>query len=101
MAFLFQTFSKIAAACEIMIDNANSALHHLFPSKIDFCVPIPWKGFLSALFKAIFKDHLVNDLSTKDASPPEKFLTDTVEFFEDHDSTATMALHRKPPFFEW
>jgi hypothetical protein len=45
------------------------------------------------LFDAIFKNDLVNDLSTKDASPSEKFFAYAVEFFEDHDPTATFALH--------
>jgi len=52
------------------------------------------------MLESILQDHLVNDLSTKDASPSEKFFTYTIEFFEDHDPTTTMTLHNKPPIFE-
>jgi hypothetical protein len=60
-----------------------------------------WKGISSSLLKSILKDHLVNDLSAKNASPSEKFFTDTIEFFENHASSTTMTLHNKPPIVEF
>jgi len=51
------------------------------------------RGISALLFKPIIEDHLVNDLSAKDASPAEKLFTDTIEFLEDHCTTASMTLH--------
>jgi hypothetical protein len=51
------------------------------------------KGMSSLLVKAILQDHLINDLSTKDAPPSKKFFTYTVKLLVDHDTTASMALH--------
>jgi len=58
------------------------------------------KGILRFLFEPILQDHLVNDLTAKNASPPEKFLTNAIEFFEYHCSTAPITLHYRPPLFE-
>jgi hypothetical protein len=60
-------------------------------------MPIPWKRISSLLIESILQDHLVNDLSTEDASPSEKLFTNTIEFFEDHGSPTTMTFHNKPP----
>lgn len=49
------------------------------------------------VFQPVLQDHLINDLSAKDAPPPEEFITDAIEFFKNHGSTATMALHSEPP----
>jgi hypothetical protein len=54
-----------------------------------------WKEISSVLLESILQDHLVNDLSAKDASPSEKFFGHPIEFFEDHDPAATMAFHNK------
>jgi hypothetical protein len=59
------------------------------------------KGILRFLFEPILQDDLVNDLAAKDAPPPEKFLTNAVEFFEYHCSSAPIALHHGPPLFEF
>jgi len=58
------------------------------------------KGILRFLFEPILQDDLVNDLAAKNASPPEKFLTNAIEFFEDHCPSTPKALHRRPPLFE-
>jgi len=59
------------------------------------------KGILPSLFESILHDHLVDNLSTENASPSEKLFTYTVEFFEDHGSTTTIALHNnKPPILK-
>jgi len=55
------------------------------------------KGTLRFLFEPILQDDLVNDLAAKNASPSEKFLADAIEFFEDHCSSASIALHHGPP----
>ncbi len=47
----------------------------------------------SLLFKPILQDHLVNNLSTEHAPPPQKFFTDTIEFFEDHNAATSMTFH--------
>jgi hypothetical protein len=101
VAFPLQTFSKITSGGKIMIDDTNPTLHHLSPSKINSNISIPWKGFSSLLIESILQDHLVNDLSTKDASPSEKLFTNTIEFFEDHGSATTMTLHKKPPIVKF
>lgn len=41
----------------------------------------------------ILKDDLVDDLSTDNASPSEKILAISIEFFIDHHPTAAMAPH--------
>jgi len=94
MAFLFKTFSKITAACKIMINDANPAFHSHISFQEKF-IPLPWKEISSILLESILQDHLVNDLSAKDASPSEKFFGHPIEFFEDHDPAATMAFHNK------
>jgi hypothetical protein len=45
------------------------------------------------LVKAIFQDHLINDLPAKDAPPSKKFFTYTVELLVNHNATASMTLH--------
>jgi len=51
------------------------------------------KGMSSLLFKSIFQDDLVNNLSTKYAPPSEKFFTYPIEFFVDHNTTASITFH--------
>jgi hypothetical protein len=41
----------------------------------------------------ILQDHLVNDVSTNNASPPEKFSIFTIEFFINHGTIASVAFH--------
>lgn len=43
--------------------------------------------------KAIFKDHLVDDLSADHTSPPEKMLTISIKFFINHCSPTPHAFH--------
>jgi hypothetical protein len=45
------------------------------------------------LAESILQDDLVNNLSAKDTSPPEKFLSDSVEFFINHCPLATVTFH--------
>jgi len=42
---------------------------------------------------AVLQNHRVNNLSTKDASPSEKFFAVPVEFFVGHGPTAPLASH--------
>jgi hypothetical protein len=51
------------------------------------------KGGLSATHKAIFKDHLVDDLSADHASPSKKMLTISIKFFINHCSPTPHAFH--------
>jgi hypothetical protein len=51
------------------------------------------KGMSALLVKAIFQDHLINDLAAKDAPPSKKFFTYTVELLVNHDTTTSMTLH--------
>jgi hypothetical protein len=55
------------------------------------------KGTLRFLFKSILQNNLVNDFTAENASPSEKFLAKTVEFFEYHYSSTPIALHGRPP----
>ncbi len=41
----------------------------------------------------VFKDDLIDDFAAQNTSPPEKLFTGAVEFFEDHNPSATVALH--------
>jgi len=41
----------------------------------------------------IFQNHLINNLSTEDASPPPKVLVGAEEFFVDHLALTTITLH--------
>ena len=45
----------------------------------------------------VFKNNLVDDLAAQNASPSEELLAGAIELFKDHDPTATMTLHNKPP----
>ncbi len=56
-----------------------------------------WKGILTFLLDSIFHDHFINDLAAKNAPPAEKLFANAVEFFKNHFSAASMALHLKPP----
>ena len=47
---------------------------------------------------AVLQDYRVNNLSTKDASPSEKFFAVPVEFFIGHGPTAPLASHNCLPF---
>jgi len=60
-----------------------------------------WKEILPLLPESILHDHLINDLATENAPPSEKFFADTVEFFENHCPTTSMALHNGPPSLEF
>jgi len=42
---------------------------------------------------AVFQDHRVNNLSTEDASPSEKFFAVPIEFFVGHRPTAPLTSH--------
>jgi hypothetical protein len=42
---------------------------------------------------SIFKDHLVNNLSTVDASPTEEMFLGAIKFFKSHDTVATGTFH--------
>jgi hypothetical protein len=67
---------------------------------MEFIQVVFGKGILRFLFEPILQNDLVNDLAAKNAPPPEKFLTNAIEFFEDHCSTAPITLHHGPPPFE-
>ena len=41
----------------------------------------------------VFEDDLIDDFAAQNTSPPEKLFTGAVEFFEDHNPSATVALH--------
>jgi len=56
---------------------------------------------LSFLLESILHDHFINNLATENASPSKKFFADAVEFFENHCSTTSIALHNKPPFLKF
>jgi hypothetical protein len=45
------------------------------------------------LFETVFQNHLINDLPAVDTSPSEKMFMGTIEFLEDHDSTASGTFH--------
>ena len=83
-----------------MIDNANLTRHYLSPSHIKFILSSSGKGVLAFLLESILHDHLINNLATENASPPEKFFAYTVKFFEDHYSATTMTLHFTPPILK-
>jgi hypothetical protein len=74
-----------------MINDKNFTLHYS-PSKIEN-ESVSGKGISTFLFQPILKDHLINDLSTKDTSPSEKFFADTIKFFVNHITTTSMAFH--------
>jgi hypothetical protein len=71
------------------------------PFQVKFTQSAFWKGILAFLLDSILHDHLINDLTTENAPPSEKFFADTVEFLENHCPTATAALHIRPPFLEF
>jgi hypothetical protein len=52
---------------------------------------------LPPLFHPIFQNHLINDLSAEDASPPEEFFRIGVEFLIVHLAATTSAFHDRPP----
>jgi len=72
----------------------------IIPFHVEFTQIAFGKGILPFLFESILHDYLINDLSTENASPSEKFFTNTIEFFEDHCSTTTITLHIRPPILE-
>jgi len=41
---------------------------------------------------SVMQDHLVNDLPTGDAFPPEKIFAITIKFFIDHHSTTSITV---------
>jgi hypothetical protein len=51
------------------------------------------KAELTDTHKAIFKDHLIDDLSADHASPSEKMLTISIKFFINHCSPTPHASH--------
>jgi len=67
---------------------------------VEFVQVVFGKGILCFLFEPILQDDFVNDLAAKNASPPEKFLTNAIEFFEYHCSSAPVTLHHAPPLVE-
>jgi len=73
----------------------------MIPFQVEFTQSAFWKGNLPFLLESIFHDHLINDLATENAPPSEKFFADTVEFFENHCPTASIALHNRPLFLEF
>ena len=44
---------------------------------------------------AILQNHLINNFSAKNTSPPHKVLMGSIESFADHHTATTMTLHRK------
>jgi hypothetical protein len=48
---------------------------------------------LSDTFEPIFKNYLVHNLSTHNASPSKKVLRIAIELFEEHHPVAPVALH--------
>jgi hypothetical protein len=46
---------------------------------------------------SILQDHLVNDLSTKEAPPAPEEFTDTVELFVNHYASTSMTPHSALP----
>ena len=67
----------------------------------------PKRGFIRMSGKDLFllvtvlKDDGVNDFTTKNASPSEKFFRISVEFFIIHDPTAFLTLHLLfSPFYQ-
>jgi hypothetical protein len=93
MAFFFQTFPQITSTGQIVINNTNPTFHPLILSKIILLDLFSGKGNSSLLIKPIVQNHLVNNLSTEDAPPSKKFIAVAIEFFEDHDSAASMTFH--------
>ncbi len=73
----------------------------MIPFQVEFTQSAFWKGILPFLLESILHDHLIDDLATENAPPSEKFFADTVEFLENHCPATSVALHDKPPFFEF
>jgi hypothetical protein len=65
----------------------------IIPFQLEFIQLAFGKGTLPFLFEAIFQDNLINDFTAENASPSEKLFTNSVEFFKNHFSTASITLH--------
>jgi hypothetical protein len=76
-----------------VINNTNLPFHRPSLPKTNVLNEFSGKGMSALLVKAIFQDHLINDLAAKDAPPSKKFFTYTVELLVNHDTTTSMTLH--------
>jgi CobQ-like glutamine amidotransferase family enzyme len=71
------------------------------PFQVEFTQLSYGKGILTFLLESILQDHFIDDLATENASPSEKFFTNTIELFEDHGSATTIALHNNLQFLRY
>ena len=71
-----------------MLPNAFPAVYSLI-----LTIPSSIPGLAASPRLTILQNHLIDDFSTRDASPSRELFIETVELFVDHDTAATMALH--------
>jgi len=65
----------------------------IIPFQVELILLALRKEILPFLLESVLQYYFINDFATEYASPSEKFLADTVEFFENHGTTTTIALH--------
>ena len=84
---LLQSGVKVSFPCDLRHRNTSLCRKGLPNKTLGVYFDIPSNA------GAILQDDLVNDLSAKDAPPPPKKLTDTVELLVDHYASTSITSH--------